>query len=243
MADYGIKYNGVLLQAAVPGAQVIDAEVQPIPIKFTKIDRAAADGNLPVRRRLDQRNITVRVELPLDPAVGAFTANNRLLRLWAESEIEAPIELPDYPGKYLNCVLTGLPKPISLAGWYNPVELVFTAFREPWFWSSTESSGNVQGAFAVQGDFPAWTVIKHRITSNLVNPQWTLAQGYVISLNGTFSSGEIQIDNQRGYVSLNGNSIMDKLNPVSRFYKFPKGAHVIQGPSGGTITWRERWCD
>lgn len=242
MADYAVNYNGTLLQQAVPGAQVTDIVVQPIPILFTKLDRVADDGNLPVRRRLNERTVQIDVELPLNPKIAQFTENVRKLRAWAESDVELPLILPDYPGKYLNSVLTAIDN-ISINEWFKPVKMTFTAFNEPFFQSEEESTGTVGAAFIVSGDIPARPKITHTITSPLTNPQWTLAPGYVISLSGTYTSGTIVIDTQHGYVSKDGESLMPYLNPASRFYKFKKGGYVIGGPSGGTISWRERWRD
>lgn len=242
MADYALQYNGVLLQSACPKAQVTDITVQPIPIEFTKTERVASNGSLLVRRRLRERTVTINIELPLDANVGMMTANARRVRNWAEAATESPLILPDYDGKYLISVLTSISN-FSLTEWYKPLQLVFTAFSEPCFLSAVESTGKVGNAITVAGDEYAEITIEHKITQTLTNPTWTLAAGYVIALVGTFSSGIIKIDCQKGYVSKDGESLMAQLQPSSRFYRFPKGNHVITGPSGGTITWRERWHD
>lgn len=242
MADYALKYNNVLLQEAVPDAQVVNVTVQPIPIVFTMLDRVADDGSLPVRRRLDKRTIQVEVELPLSPTVASYATNARKLRVWAEQQQESPLVLPDYPGKYLNSVLSAMDN-FSINEWYKPLKLTFTAFNDPYFNSEEESTGAVGSAIVISGDAPATPTITHEITQALTNPQWTLAPGYVIQLAGTYTSGTITIDTKRGYVSKDGVSLMPNLNPASRFYRFPKGGYVITGPAGGTIAWRERWRD
>lgn len=242
MADYGVSYNGVLLQTAIPGAQVIDVAVQPIPIMFTKLDRAAVDGSLLVRRKLLERTVKISVELPLNPALGQFAGYARLLRNWADYGVELPLTLPDYPGKYLNCALTNI-NDISLKSWHNPVELTFTAYDEPCFLSSTESTASVNASFTVAGDLPVRPVITHVITTALQNPSWSLNQANAISLIGTFESGTITIDMKKGYVRNGSNSLMQYLTGSSRFFELKKGANTITGPSGGTVKWRERWVD
>ena len=242
MADYGILYNDVSLQAAVPLAQVTDIIVQPIPIAWTEIERVANNGSLLARKKLAKRNVWVEVELPLDPSVAAMAANARNLRVWAESDHECPLTLPDYPGKYLNSVLTQMDN-FSLRDWWKPIKLTFTAFYEPHFVSALETHGQVGTAFTVQGDVPACLNITHQITNALTNPIWTLATGYIVALTGTFASGTITIDTEHGYVSKDGESLMPYLSPASRFFRFPKGNHLITGPAGGTTTWRERWRD
>ncbi len=242
MADYGIMYNNVPLQTAVPKAQVTDIIIQPIPIEWKEVARIARHGSWLVRNRMTKRTVIVKVELPLDPSVAAMTTNVRKLRMWAEASEERPLVLPDFPGKYLSCVLTGISN-YSITEWYKPVELTFTAFDDPFFVSSVESTGTVGTTFSICGDVPAEPVIEHQISQTLTNPSWKLATGFTISLVGTFTSGTIRIDTQNGYVSRNGESIMRYLSPSSRFYRFPKGNHVITGPSGGKITWRERWHD
>lgn len=242
MSDYALKYNNMLLQEAVPGAQVVNVTVQPIPIAFTMLDRVADDGSLPVRRRLDKRQIQVEIELPFSPAVADYATNARKVRVWAESSQESPLVLPDYPGKYLNSVLTAIDN-FSLNEWYKPLKLTFTAFNDPYFNSDAESTGAVGSAIVIQGDAPATPTITHQITAALTNPQWTLVPGYVIQLSGTYTSGTIVIDTKKGYVSKDDVSIMPSLSPASRFYRFPKGGYVITGPAGGQIAWRERWCD
>lgn len=241
MADYAVSYNGVLLQTAIPGAQVIDIAVQPIPIIFTKLDRAAGDGSLLVRRKLPERTVKIIVELPLNGAQGQFAAYVRLLRNWADFGEELPLVLPDYSGKYLNCALTNI-NDISLKSWHNPVELTFTAYDEPCFLSSTESTAPVGLRFDVAGDLPVRPVITHVITTTLQNPQWALNPANVIRLYGTFESGTITIDMKKGYVSNGNNSLMQYLTTNSRFFELKTGTNVIIG-SGGTIKWRERWID
>lgn len=242
MSDYAISYNGELLQHAVPGAQVTRVVVQPIPIIVSKLNRIAGDGAYRVRQRRGERTITVFVEQKVKAGEAEFTAFARALRLWAESEIEAPLRLPDYPDKYLNCALTQIQN-YDLNEWYKPIQLVFTASDDPHFCSDQLSSGRVGTAFTVVGDAPANMVISHTVRSTLTNPQWTLASGYIVALNGTYTSGVIEIDTKRGYVTRNGNSLMGDLLPISRFYSYPRGTHIITGPSGGVISWRERWRD
>lgn len=242
MADYGILYNNVPLQTAVPKAQVTDIVIQPIPIEWKEVARIARHGSRLVRNRNTKRNVTIKVELPLVPNVAALTTNVRKLRTWAEANEELPLILPDFPGKYLSCVLTGISS-YSISDWYKPVELTFTAFNDPFFVSFSESTGSVGTTFAVRGDEPVEPIIEHQIAETLTNPAWKLADGFTLALAGTFTSGMIRIDTGNGYVSRNGESIMQYLTPSSRFCQFPKGNHLITGPSGGTITWRERWRD
>lgn len=242
MADYAIQYDGVQLQSACPKAQVVDIVVQPIPIERTSKARATGNGSLLVRSRLLPRTVAISVEFPLDPSIGAYAANARRLRNWAERETECGLILPDYDGKCLNCVLTNESQ-YSIGQWYKPVTLTFTAFNDPCFISLEETVASVGSAFTVSGDEPALVTIEHKITQTLTNPVWTLETGYIIALTGTYSSGTIIIDCEKGYVSRDGNSLMTSLLASSRFYRFPRGVHMITGPSGGKIRWKERWHD
>ncbi|MEG2621405.1 MAG: phage tail family protein [Clostridia bacterium] len=242
MSDYVLSYNGVALQNAVPGARVLDVVVQPLPISVSKLERLMMDGSNFVRKRVMQRTITIELELPLNDAVGAYAENARKLRSWAEASEEKELEVPDYPSKKIASILTGI-SDISINEWYKPVKLTFTAFSEPRFVSLTESEGAVGTQFTVAGDAEVRPKITHVVSSRLSAPEWTLDSSHSIRLTGTYSSGTIVIDLEKGYVSRNGSSIMTELNQNSRFIGYLKGNHTITGPSGGAIAWRERWND
>lgn len=242
VADYAVQYNGDLLTEAVPNAQVTSIVVQPIPIEYTKLDSANRNGSLLVRRKLASRRITITVELPLEPGVGEYASNARLLRKWAEAPTDRPLILPDYPGKYLSCVLTSM-TPITIEQWYKPIELEFTAFSDPYFQDQEISVGSVNSKILIDGDVAVDPVIQHTIIATLTDPVWELAAGYKIILSGTFTAGTITIDTQHGYVSMNDSSLMTALDPSSRFCSLEPGVHTIKGPDGGRITWTERWVD
>lgn len=240
MADYNVIFDGISMQEAVPGAQVLDVTVQPAPIEITKTDKRCGDGAYMVRKRMKPRWVKITVELPMNARTGAYAEAVRRLTVWAESEQEKPLQLGDYPFKELCCMLSSVSN-VSLGSWYKPIELVFTAYQEPFFVDQFDQRAAVGEIVSVMGDRPVSPAITHIITKPLTNPVWVLSEVCHISLIGQYDSGIIEIDVQKGLVTLDGISIMHSLDLSSRFDMLPPGRHVTVGPEGGTITWRERW--
>jgi phage-related protein len=100
---------------------------------------------------------------------------------------------------------------------------------------------NVGTQFTVAGVAPLSLKITHVVSSTLTQPQWTIVNGDYIKLTGTYSSGTIVIDMEHFTVTRNGTPIAADIALTSRFQETPTGSHIVTGPAGGLVEWRERW--
>lgn len=232
-----VTFGGIGLGSAVRGSQVIDVQVGAAGIETQKLDKVFRAGYYFRSRRNTTRTVKITVELPLNR--DTYADDVRRLIQWANSDEPKPLALEIYPGMALYATLTGV-SDFAQKEWWQPITLTFTAL-DPYFRDLGVSMQPVNTSFDVKGDAPTTLTITHEITTQLVQPQWTIDNGDYIKLNGTYTSGTIVIDMEHFEVTRNGTPIPQDITPTSRFQETPKGSHTVTGPSGGVVEWTERW--
>jgi phage-related protein len=232
-----VSFDGIGIGSAVQGAQVINIEIGAAGIETRTLDKVFRAGNYFRSRRNTTRPVTVTVELPLDR--DTYADNVRRVIEWASSSEPKALMLEVYPGMELYAVLTDVSS-FTQKNWWEPVTLTFTA-NDPYFQDIALTHENVGTQFTVAGDAPVSLKITHVVSSTLTQPQWTIDNGDYIKLTGTYSSGTIVIDMEHFTVTRNGTPIAADIALTSRFQETPTGSHIVTGPAGGLVEWRERW--
>lgn len=235
--DSTVIFGGRVLTESVPGARVLDIEIGAASIEARTEARILRSGETFRRKRHGRRNIVVTVELPLKQDGHAKRA--RMLRDWAESQEPMALRLPAYIGETEIFALLTSDGGFSLRDWWLPIELTFTAY-DPCFISQRWKSADTSSAFFISGNEAPSAKLSLQVATQIENPSWLIDNEKRIALNGSFGSGEILIDFDTLTVYHDGNRIMDKLAPTSRFPSFAPGNHTITG-AGGQIMWKERW--
>jgi phage-related protein len=161
----------------------------------------------------------------------------RNLSMWAKTDKEYKIELPQDPLRYLQCVCTGKPEPSTRAWWENKLKLVFTCFDNPYWTSKEEKSVACGTAFTVQGDAPPLMRIERNLSSAASNQ--TYSNGTQSMSFSTISAGNMVIDLNNQTAKVGTTSIMQYYKPSSSFLIPRTGTQTISGT--GTVKYRERW--
>ncbi|MBR3741042.1 MAG: phage tail family protein [Clostridia bacterium] len=224
---------------AVPRSNVLAVRIGAPKIETTAITPGISSGLMFSRNRHSSRTIEIEIELPLERET--YPENMRKARAWAISSEPQKLVLSAYKGRYIYATCTGLNE-FDQKEWWEPVVVTFECW-DPYFVSANPSSAAVGASFTIEGDKAPDAQIIYNLASgeSLVNPQWTFDGGKYIKLNTTVTGGEIKIDLKTQCVSRNDVSLMQYLVLGSRFPELEPGTHIITGPSGGTISWHERW--
>lgn len=234
-----IMFGGYAITDIVPYANILDVRIGSPAIETSTITPGISAGSLFARNRHKTRVIEVDIELPLDKE--SYPENVRAIRAWASSREPMQLVLSAYKGRYIMASCTNLNE-FSVKTWWKPVTVKFECWQA-YFVSSQPSAAQIGQNLKIYGDAEPLAVISYALggSGRLVNPQWTFDQETFIKLSGTFTGGTFEIDINRQSVYHNGQSVMNKLTLDSRFPSILPGDHILTGPSGGIITWHERW--
>lgn len=237
-----ISLGGVLVTDYVPRANILDIRIGAAGIQNTTLQRGYKAGSDFIRRRHTTRIIEVEIELPLDRQT--YPENVHLIRAWADKAEPQEMILSAYRDRKIMVSCTNLNE-FSQKEWWLPVILRFEAW-EPYFVSRSARTAKVGELFTVNGDVEPVVCLTHDLGSStaLSNPKWVLDGGKHVALNRTFSGGKIDINFDNGAVIYNDQSVLEDMTLTSRMSPFANitpGQHVISGPTGGVITWYERW--
>ena len=242
VSDFLVSLGGRLITDLVPRANILDIRIGAAGIETTVVPRGYRSGSDYVSRRHTTRTIEIEVELPLDR--DTYPENVHLLRSWAETDQPAEMILAAYRDRKINVTCVNA-NTFSQKEWWMPVVLVFEAW-DPYFVSRAPRSADVGSPFTIGGDAPPIMTISHTLgnSGSLSTPRWTLDDAKHIALTGNYTAGQVTIDCENGSLTHNSNNIASDLTLSSRLMPFAEikpGEHTISGPTGGVITWYERW--
>jgi phage-related protein len=161
----------------------------------------------------------------------------RSLSMWAKTDAEYKLELPQNPFEYLMCVCTGKPEPSTRAWWENKLRLTFTCFTNPYWTSKQEKSVACGTAFYAQGDAPPLMQVRRTLSSAASNQSY--GDGVHTMTFTTIPAGNLVIDANAQTAAVGNNSIMQYYQPGGAFIVPHVGANNITGT--GTVYYRERW--
>lgn len=234
-----VMFGGSPITNYVPYANILDVRIGSPAIETSTITPGVSAGALFARNRHKTRIIEIEVEVPLDKET--YPENVRAIRAWATSREPMPLVLSAYQGRYIMASCTNLNE-FSVKTYWKPVIIKFECW-EAYFVSSQPSTAQIGQNLQIHGDAEPLAVITYSLGSSgrLVNPQWVFDDSHMLKLNGTFTGGTLEIDINRQSIYHNGQSVMASLTLASRFPTILPGDYRFTGPSGGLITWYERW--
>lgn len=229
-----ICFAGRWLAQAVPNAKILDISIGSAAIESTTFSRVKKSGSFFVDSRNGARQIVVTIELPLERK--SRSENARKLRAWAETSEPAPMSLYCVDGE-IEVLMTDFSE-YSIRNWWEPIELTFTAWN-PFFVDVEAHSAGVGTKFTLGGSGEPFVWIEHAVSSELQDPEWVIDGVKRIKVPGTFKNGTLIVDFETLMVYHEG--ISAAVTPASRFPDFRAGSHIITGPDGGVVHWKERW--
>ena len=234
-----VMFGGYAITDYVPYANVLDVRIGASAIETATITPGISAGAYFARNRHKTRVIEIDIELPLDK--DTYADNVHAIRAWATSTEPQQLVLSAYKGRYIMATCTNL-NDFSVKTYWKPVTVKFECW-ESYFVSSQPSTAQMGQNLKIAGDVPPLMAITYNLGSSgkLTNPQWAFGDDHIIKLNGTFTGGQFEIDLNRQSVYHKGQSAMNALTLASRFPSIQPGDHQFTGPSGGLITWYERW--
>ena len=225
----------------MPYANVLDVRIGHPTIINTTITPGVSSGELFVRSRHSTRRIEVDIELPLDQET--YPENVRAIKAWAHSEQPKRMTVSAYKSRYIMAICSNI-NTFSLRDWWLPITLQFDCF-DAYFVSVHPNEAPIGSAFTISGDEEPIVTVTHQLGSSgsLSAPVWQFDGNQQIKLKpGTVvTGGSLEIDLAKQSVSHGDVSLMDKVTLNSRFPHLAPGNHIITGPSGGVISWHERW--
>ena len=230
-----IQYDGVDLTDIVP-VQIEDIHVSPIQLNPVARQRAVAWGADFVRMGGGIRKVTVTFAL-LESDIDERAGFDQDLRDWAKTDKEYVLQLPQFPNRHLEAVVTQLPDMSYRKWWENKLVIEFTCFNNP-YWTSNELVSVPCGTvFNVGGSaVPLMTI--ERNGAKLTNP--TYASRDASMMFTEIPAGALVIDLNRQTAAIGKTSIMDKYKVASTWISPKVGANqLITGY--GNIRIRERW--
>lgn len=239
MRNMIFTFNDHPLSDFVPYAQILDIRVGSPDIENTTIRPGISSGSIFVRNRLIHRKIELDIELPLDKKM--YAANASRLRQWTYSEEPKDITIKGIRNKTIKGICTGISE-ISLRDYWKFLTVQFGCY-DPYFYSVEPKTEQVNSQFSIQGDAPARLYVDYSLGSSteLTAPEWIIDSSERLKLTSNVTGGNLNIDMEKQCITRSGESLMANLSLLSRFPDFEPGTHTITGPSGGTITWYERW--
>ena len=234
-----ILFDGHAITDYAPYANILDIRVGAAQIETRSVQPGSSPGSLFVSRKYRSRLIEIDVELPLDKA--SYAENAHQIRLWAHTTEPKETILTSYPTRFIMGICTNINE-ISLRDYWKPITLQFTCL-DPYFYSRQARSEAVNTPFTIEGDDMARLYITYDLgaSQSLTSPSWIVDSGDHITLNKTVTGGVFTIDMERQNIERTGESLISDMTLSSRFPDFMPGNHLITGPSGGSVTWYERW--
>jgi phage-related protein len=230
-----IVFDGENIESVAP-VMVEDIKVSPIRYNPVVRPRAVRFGSEFVRMGGGERTVVVTFAI-LERNTIMRQEYLRNLSVWAKTDAEHMLELPQDPLRFLQCVCTGKPEPSTRAWWENKLRLSFTCYDNPYWTSKREKSVSCGTAFCVVGDAPPLMRVENTSQSGLTN--CTFSNGLQSMTFTTIPTGEMVIDLNRQTAEVGGTSIMQYYAPSGAFLVPTIGTQTITGV--GTIKYRERW--
>lgn len=230
-----IVFNGVSIDSIAP---VMIEDIKVSPIKYSPVvrPRAIRFGSEFIRMGGGERTVVITF---------AILERNKVLRqeafrglsMWAKTDAEYRLELPQDPLRYLKCVCTGKPEPSTRAWWENKLRLTFTCYSNPYWTDNAESSIACGTSFFVRGDAPPLMQVRRTLSSAESNQSY--GDGTHTMTFNTIPAGEMVIDLNAQTAAVGNTSIMQYYQPTGAFIVPKVGTNNITGT--GTVYYRERW--
>lgn len=229
-----ILFNGAALENAAP-VKVEDIRVSPIALSVTARQRPIRWGAGFVRVTGESRTVSITFALmEQDATARAFYLSQ--ITEWARTDTPGRLELPGYPGRYLECICTGLPEPSTRQWWESRLRLVFTTYDNPYWTANVEDSADCGTEFFAGGNAPPIMQLRATIQT----------AGNVSYSDGTdtmtftgIGPGALVVDLNRQTAAVDGASVMDKYSFASVFLLPRAGRQTITGP--GKVYYVQRW--
>ena len=230
-----IVFDGVSIDSVAP-VMIEDIKVSPIRYNPVVRPRAIRFGSEFVRMGGGERTVVVTF---------AILEKNKVLRqeafrnlsVWAKTDKEYRMELPQDPLRYLQCVCTGKPEPSTRAWWENKLRLTFTCYENPYWTSKGEKSVACGTLFFALGDAPPLMRIERTLSAAASNQSYS--NGKETMTFSTIPAGSMVMDLNRQTAQVGAVSIMQYYQASGAFLIPRKGAQTISGT--GTVKYRERW--
>lgn len=230
-----IVYNGVSLNSIAP-VMVEDIKVSPIRYNPVVRPRAVRFGSEFVRMGGGERTVVITFAI-LESNNVARQEALRNLSMWARTDAEHMLELPQDPLRFLQCVCTGKPEPSTRAWWENKLRLTFTCYENPYWTSKAEKSVACGTEFVVFGDAPPLMQIRRTLSSGANSQQY--GDGVNTMTFTIIPAGNLVIDVNAQTAVVGNTSIMQHYQPAGTFIVPKVGTNKITG--AGTVYFRERW--
>lgn len=228
-----LSFNGVDITSIAP-VEILNVTIGGVKITNDTKERPDTDGSYFVRRRAQEREVTIAFTLPVD-TYSTRDAYADAVIAWCKSVQPASLIIPNRSGAHLLAVCTEYPN-FSERDFGEELEMKFTAYDAGWI-SDTEKSSACGTPFTVLKT-EAPTARIERTLAAQADVTYTLDGVKTFTLAGV-SAGLLVIDLNRKTATLNGSSVLDKLPLANDIFDLPIGAHTIAGT--GTVYWRERW--
>lgn len=230
-----IIFDGKTLESTAP-VMIEDIRVSPIELNPVSRQRAVQFGADFVRMSGGSRTVAITFGVLEDNQI-IRQEYLRAISVWAKTDVEYKLELPNFPNLYLMAVCTGKPEPSTRQWWESKLRLTFTCYDNPFWNSNIEKSVACGTSFFVQGDAPPLMRIERSLGSAASSQSYGNGQQTM-----TFSSipaGSMVIDLNKQTAVVGNSSFMGNYQPSSRFLIPRTGTQTISGT--GTVKYRERW--
>ena len=231
-----IIFNNRDLEEIAP-VKIEDITVSPIQLNPYVRPRPVQFGSEFVRMGGGTRTVTISFAL-LESAINERESMLQDVRDWAYSTTEKTLQLPMFPNRHLECILTQFPDHNYRKWWENKLKMVFTCYNNP-YWTSNEQIEVAPGTtFTVGGSAPPLMTIVRSASTSLTNV--TFATRTESMTFTTIPSGNLTINLNRQTAQIGNSSIMQYYRPSSTWLVPRVGAD--QYFSGvGVLRFRERW--
>jgi phage-related protein len=230
-----IVFDGVSIDSVAP-VMIEDIKVSPIRYNPVVRPRAIRFGSEFVRMGGGERTVVVTF---------AILEKNKVLRqeyfrnlsVWAKTDAEYMLEVPQDPLRYLQCVCTDKPEPSTRAWWENKLRLTFTCYTNPYWTSKLEKTVPCGTTFFALGDAPPLMRIEYQEASGISGRSYS--NGIQTMTFSPVPVGKLVIDLNKQTAVVNDVSIMQYYQPSGSFIIPKVGTQSISGY--GAIKYRERW--
>ena len=230
-----IIYDGISLESVAP-VKIEDIKVSPVEINVIERPRAIAAGSEFIRTRYGQRSVVITFGI-LEEDRSKREAALLRISMWAKSDKEYRLDLPNYPGMYITAICTDKPEPSYRQWWEAKLRLVFTCINDPFWNSIEEKSIGCGNAFFALGDAPPRIRIEHTFASTASNK--TYSDGTNSIKFSSVPAGTMVIDLNAQIATVGNDSIMSNYKIDSSWIIPKAGQTTISGT--GTVKYRERW--
>ena len=231
-----IVFDGVSIDS-IGKISIEDIKVSPIRLSPVVRPRAIRFGSDFVRMGGGERTVVITFAL-LEKNAIIRHETLRALSMWAKTDAEYKLELPQEPTAYLQCVCTSKPEPSTRAWWENKLRLTFTCYDNPYWTGKALRAVSCGTPFVVGGDAPPLMQIKRTVSGSPATNK-NYSDGTNTMTFNTIPVGNMVIDLNRQTAAVDGVSIMEYYRPAGAFIIPKVGSQTITGT--GTVYYRERW--